>query len=73
MNCLGLKKKDEKKMTKKSGIGGRLRSISKSLFHRDGSKSSDSMSRELEFALNDFEDIRILGRGRFGCVKLVKT
>jgi serine/threonine protein kinase len=55
-----------------ASLGGKFKNFSKSIFKRDSSKPADSMSRELEFVLNDFENIRVLGVGRFGSVKLVK-
>jgi serine/threonine protein kinase len=60
------------KAAHRGSLGGKFKNFSKSIFKRDSSKSSDSLNRELEFVLSDFDNIRVLGIGRFGSVKLVK-
>ena len=60
------------KAAQRGSLGGKFQSFKKSMFKRDSSKPSDSMGRDLEFVLNDFEHIRLLGVGRFGSVKLLK-
>lgn len=60
------------KAAEKGSLGGKFKNFSKSIFKRDSTKASDSMSRDLEFVLSDFENIRVMGVGRFGSVKLVK-
>ena len=69
-----LRAEEEKRAqaAQRNSIGGKFKNFSKSIFKRDSKLPSDSMSRDLEFSLNDFQHIRLLGFGRFGTIKLVK-